>query len=48
MGFRHLGQDEKDKGKITLLLTLGANIKSEELVGLDRIEVDIRLGFAKK
>lgn len=47
MGFRYLGQDEEDEGKTTLLLTLGADIKSEELVGLDRMEVDIRLGFAK-
>lgn len=47
VGFRYLGQSKRGAGRTALLLTLGADIKSRELAGLDRMEVDIRLGSAK-
>lgn len=46
MGFRFLGEGEEVEGKTTLVLILGEDIKDEQMAGLDRMEVDIRLGFA--
>lgn len=46
MGFRFLGEGEEAEGKTTLVLILGEDIKDEQVAGLDRMEVDIRLGFA--
>lgn len=48
MKFRFLGEDEEvAEGKSTLVLTLGSDIGEEELTGLDRMEVDVRLGFGR-
>lgn len=46
MGFRFL-PDANDAGdNTTMVLVLGTDIVADELVGLDMMEVDVRLGFA--
>lgn len=47
MGFRFLNEGEEVEGRTTLVLTLGEDITEKYLEGLDRMEVDVILGFAK-
>lgn len=48
MGFKFL-PDASDAGDTTtMVLMLGTDIVADELEGLDTMEVDVRLGFAKE
>lgn len=47
MGFRYLGEGQAvAEGRSSLVLSLGTDVRAEELMGLDKIDVDVSLGFA--
>lgn len=46
MGFAYLADEQDAEGRTVIVLTLGTDTVAAELMGLDRMEVDVRLGFA--